>query len=191
MFWIKLFILFLFFAQNLVGGISQSTESADIPRNVRVSIPSGFTSFQISTTSSSVPSSSSSSDPTTSVTRGIDTPAPTTSEPPRDPTAKPGSKPLGIGTIAGIAVGAAILLLGTTIGAIWYSRSKHRSNNKIKSFAFEDQPNGIPPQESVSKESPPIQESQAVEPEPTPAAAKDDHPSRRNQRRLRSSVGGL
>ncbi|KAF3116290.1 hypothetical protein TWF594_008963 [Orbilia oligospora] len=195
MFWTKPFILFLFFAQIPSWGLSQSTVSADIPGNVRFRIPKGSTTLQTSTiTSSIITSSELPSDQlqtTVNISQGTDGSVPTPSLQNNDLGVQ--SKPVNAGAIAGLVVGVVVLLLGTLIGAVWYSRLRGRNNSTVMKTAIENQSEQkLPPTETISKEAVQKQETQTVEPTPkTPPAPNFDKPSQEAQRRLRSSFGGL
>ncbi|KAF3219899.1 hypothetical protein TWF192_003958 [Orbilia oligospora] len=195
MFWTKPFILFYFFAQIPSEGLSQSTVSADIPRNVKFTIPKGSTTLQTSTiTSSTITSSELPSDqlqPTVNISQGTDSSVPTLSLQNNDLGAQ--NKPVNAGAIAGLVVSVVVLLLGTLIGAVWYSRLRGRNKSTVMKTAIENQSEQkLPPTETISKETIQKQETQTVEPTPkTTPAPNFDKPSQEAQRRLRSSFGGL
>ncbi|KAK6521736.1 hypothetical protein TWF506_001939 [Arthrobotrys conoides] len=204
MFWTKLFFIFCFFARILPGGLSQSTVSADIPGNVRFTIPKGSTTLQTSTiTSRSTTTSTSSELPsdqlqTTLSTSQINTSAPSSSA--RNPSAGSKSNPMRAGAIVGLVVGL-FALLSTFVGAVWYLRSRRRKKSAIKKPDIElTQPEDrLPTKETALKETAlaqetaPTQETQTVEPAPTsilPDPDSNESPQEA-RRRSRSSIGGL
>ncbi|KAK6506782.1 hypothetical protein TWF481_005242 [Arthrobotrys musiformis] len=164
----KLFLLLLFFAQEPLEGFSQSTVPADIPGNVRFTLPRSSSSFQTSTiTGTSSTLSPIPDQPTADVLQSTIPPAPIPTQQDIDDSDTHGGKSLGVGAIAAIVVGAIILLSGTSAAAVWYSRLKGKGNGTIKQHVFEAQSDEtLPPKGAISKNNIPTQETQTVEPAP-------------------------
>ncbi|KAK6350555.1 hypothetical protein TWF718_003745 [Orbilia javanica] len=192
--WAKSFLLFYFFAQILTGGLSQSTVPADIPGNVRFTIPTASTTLQTSTvTSSIITSSNTHPDQTTAgISQATDTA--TVTSPPLNDGSSPEPRPITTGAIAGIVVGIVIFLFGVSIAAVWYSRSSDRKTFAIKKNEIEDLSHEmLASKEDTLKERIPVQETQMVEQVPTytPPTANPEVSSQESLRRLRSTAAGL